>query len=180
MPSAFDFDISRGEAHTARAEDAALVVEHDALGQRMEFRRPHLGIARHRLLAVVGVVIVLQHALARLVADAAVDGWLSVMSCRIDLRYLRTASESVSTRRPSDTGMLQAISTQLLPSTCTAQTRQLPAMESAGCQQNAGISIPFARAASITVWSRSARTGLPSMKISGMPALRRIATACAR
>ena len=30
-----------------------------------------------------------------------------------DLRYSRTSSESVSTRRPSATGMLQAISTQL-------------------------------------------------------------------
>ena len=57
----------------------------------------------------------------------------------IDLRYSFTGSESVSTRRPSDTGMLQAISTQLRPSTCTQQMRQLPATESSGCQQKYGM-----------------------------------------
>ena len=56
----------------------------------------------------------------------------AAMSCSIDLRCSRTRSESVSTRKPSVTGMLQAISTQLRPSTCTTQTRQLPAIESAG------------------------------------------------
>ena len=62
-------------------------------------------------------------------------GWLSVISCMIDLRYAFTVSESVSTRRPSATGMLQAISTQLRPSTWTQQMRQLPATDSFGCQQ---------------------------------------------
>ena len=57
----------------------------------------------------------------------------------IDLRYSFTTSESVSTRRPSVTGMLQAISTQLRPSTWTAHMRQLPAIESSGCQQKYGM-----------------------------------------
>ena len=39
--------------------------------------------------------------------------------------------------------MLQAISTQLRPSTCTAQMRQLPATESSGCQQKYGMSMPL-------------------------------------
>ena len=66
-------------------------------------------------------------------------GWLSVTSCMIDLRYAFTTSESVSTRRPSVTGMLQEISTQLRPSTCTQQMRQLPATDSCGCQQKYGM-----------------------------------------
>ncbi len=61
------------EAHATRAQDAALVVEHDALGERMEFGRVHLGVERNGRRAVVPVVIVLQRALAGLVADAAVD-----------------------------------------------------------------------------------------------------------
>ncbi len=55
------------------------------------------------------------------------------------MRYAFTGSESVSTRSPSVTGMLQAISTQLRPSTCTQQIRQLPATESSGCQQKYGM-----------------------------------------
>ena len=61
-----------GEAHAARTHDAALVVERDALGQRVELGRPDLRVARGRRRAVVRVVVVLQHALAGLVADAAV------------------------------------------------------------------------------------------------------------
>jgi hypothetical protein len=34
-----------GEAHAARAQDAALVVEHDPLRQRMEFGRMDLRLA---------------------------------------------------------------------------------------------------------------------------------------
>jgi hypothetical protein len=62
----------------------------------------------------------------------------------------------VSTRSPSLTGMLQAISTQLRPSICTAHTRQLPAMDNAGCQQKPGMSMPCAVAACMTVWLLSA------------------------
>ena len=40
--------------------------------------------------------------------------------------------------------MLQAISTQLRPSTWTAQMRQLPATDSSGCQQKYGMSKPWA------------------------------------
>jgi hypothetical protein len=108
--------------------------------------------------AVVRVVIVLQLALARLSQMPQSTGWLSVSSCRIDLRYASPRSESVSTRKPSDTGMLQAISTQLRPSTCTQQMRQLPRRE-LGCQQKYGMSMPLASAASSTLWSRSARIG---------------------
>ena len=61
------------------------------------------------------------------------------MNCRVCLRCSRTDSESVSTRMPSDTGMLQAMSDQLSPppspSTSTTQTRQLPATDRCGCQQ---------------------------------------------
>ncbi len=60
------------------------------------------------------------------------------MSCMIDLRYAFTASESVSTRKPSVTGMLQAISTQLRPSTWTQQMRQLPATDSSGMPAEIG------------------------------------------
>ncbi len=66
-------------------------------------------------------------------------GWLSVMNCIVALRCSRTRSESVSTRMPSVTGMLQAISTQFLPSSCTTQMRQLPATDSYGCQQKYGM-----------------------------------------
>src|SRR6185436_19277700 len=65
-------DLAR-EAHAARAQDAALVVEDDALGEVVVLGRLHLGVARDRGLAVVAVVVVLQRALARLVADAAID-----------------------------------------------------------------------------------------------------------
>jgi hypothetical protein len=41
----------------------------------------------------------------------------------------------MTSRKPSLTGMLQAISTQLRPSTWTQQMRQLPATDSFGCQQ---------------------------------------------
>ena len=51
------------------------------------------------------------------------------------LRYSLTTSESVSTRRPSLTGMLHAISTQLRSSIWIAHMRQLPATDSCGCQQ---------------------------------------------
>jgi hypothetical protein len=61
------------EPHAARAQDAALVVEHDARRQRVVLGRAHLGLVRHRRLAVEAVVVVLQRALAGLVADAAVD-----------------------------------------------------------------------------------------------------------
>ena len=77
-------------------------------------------------------------------------------SCIISLRYALTCSESVRIRSPSLTGMLQAISTQLRPSTWTAQMRQLPAIDSAGCQQKYGMEMPWASAACITVWSSSA------------------------
>ena len=60
------------EADAARAEDAALVVEHDALGQQLELGRAHLLVGRDGAFAIVAVVIVLQRALAGLVADAAV------------------------------------------------------------------------------------------------------------
>src|SRR5204862_1349097 len=36
------------EAYAARAEDAALVVEHDALGERMELGRVQLDVVRDR------------------------------------------------------------------------------------------------------------------------------------
>ncbi len=60
------------EAHAARAQDAALVVEHDALGQIVELGRADLRHRGHRRRAVVLEVVVLQRALAGLVADAAV------------------------------------------------------------------------------------------------------------
>ena len=61
------------EARAAQAQDAALVVEQDAVRQVVELGRLHLGVERERWRAVVRVVVVLQRALARLVADAAVD-----------------------------------------------------------------------------------------------------------
>ena len=60
------------EARAAQAQDAALVVEQDAVRQVVELGRLDLRVARQRRLAVVGVVIVLQRTLAGLVADAAV------------------------------------------------------------------------------------------------------------
>jgi hypothetical protein len=102
------------------------------------------------------------------------------MSCMIVLRYAFTASESVSTRNPSATGMLQAISTQLRPSTWTAQMRQLPATDSSGCQQKYGMSNPCASAACMTVWSPLVCTDCPFMKISGIPGSRCIASAGVR
>src|SRR5512137_835897 len=98
-------------------------------------------------------------------------GWLSVMNCIVALRRAFTPSESVSTRMPSVTGMLQAISIQLspsLPSTSTTQMRQLPAIERSLCQQKYGMKWPFASAACSTVCPGSAWTGVPLMKISGM------------
>ena len=65
-------DLAR-EAHATRAQDAALVVQHDALGQVEELGLADLGIVGDRGCAVVPVVIVLQQALAGLVADAAVN-----------------------------------------------------------------------------------------------------------
>ena len=65
-------------------------------------------------------------------------GWLSVISSSVCLRRARTGSESVLTRMPGVTGMLQAISIQPPPfgsSTSTTQMRQLPAIDSDGCQQ---------------------------------------------
>ena len=61
------------EAHAQRTHDAPLVVEHDAIGQRIKLGRVRLWITRQRFFAVVRKVIVLQRTLARLVADAAVD-----------------------------------------------------------------------------------------------------------
>src|SRR5678809_64950 len=99
-------------------------------------------------------------------------GWLSVISCSICLRRARTRGESVSTRMPLATGMLQAMSSQPCavpsPSISTMQMRQLPGTERAGCQQKNGITWPLARAACITVWPSSASTRSPSMKISTM------------
>jgi len=77
-------------------------------------------------------------------------GWFSVRNCITILRCAFTRSESVNTRNPSVTGMLQAISTQLRPSTCTTQIRQLPATDSCGCQQKYGMKCPLARAAAST------------------------------
>src|SRR5512137_2479381 len=97
------------------------------------------------------------------------------MNCSVSRRRSRTASESVSTRMPSVTGMLQAMSIQLLPppspSTSTTQMRQLPATDRCGCQQKVGMKKPLAAAACITVWPLAALTGCPLMKKSGMRGL---------
>src|SRR5262252_8048771 len=103
-------------------------------------------------------------------------GWLSVISCSICLRRVRTRGESVSTRMPLATGMLQAMSSQPCavpsPSTSTMQMRQLPGTERAGCQQKYGMTWPLARAACMTVWPSLASTRSPSMKISTIDRLR--------
>src|SRR6185369_13052083 len=103
-------------------------------------------------------------------------GWLSVISCSICLRRACTRGESVSTRMPLATGMLQAMSSQPWavpsPSISTMQMRQLPGTERAGCQQKYGMTWPLARAACITVWPSSASTRSPSMKISTIDRLR--------
>jgi len=68
-------------------------------------------------------------------------GWFSVMNCIVSLRRWRTRGESVSTRMPVVMGMLQAMSSQPLPSaapsavTSTVQMRQLPGTDRFGCQQ---------------------------------------------
>src|SRR5664279_3548990 len=97
-------------------------------------------------------------------------GWLSVTSSSICFLRVRTRGESVSTRMPLATGMLQAMSSQPWavpsPSTSTMQIRQLPGTDRAGCQQKNGMTWPLARAACITVWPSSASTRSPSMKIS--------------
>src|SRR5512134_178734 len=102
-------------------------------------------------------------------------GWFSRMNCSVSRRRARTASESVSTRMPSVTGMLQAISIQLLPppspSTSTTQIRQLPEIDRLGCQQKVGMKKPAAFAACMTVWPLAAVTGCPLMKKSGMRGL---------
>src|SRR5215213_1490564 len=99
-------------------------------------------------------------------------GWFSVIICSICWRRSRTRGESVSTRMPLATGMLQAMSSQPAaapsPSISTMQIRQLPGTERAGCQQKNGMTWPLARAACITVWPSSASTRSPSMKISTM------------
>src|ERR1039457_6011093 len=99
-------------------------------------------------------------------------GWFSVTSCSISLRRARTRGESVITRMPLATGMLQGMSSQPSPppslSTSTMQMRQLPGTDSWGCQQKAGMTWPLARAACITVCLSSASTRSPSMKISTM------------
>src|SRR3982750_1901995 len=99
-------------------------------------------------------------------------GWLSVTSSSICFLRARTRGESVSTRMPLATGMLQAMSSQPAaapsPSISTMQIRQLPGTERAGGQQKNGITWPLARAACIRVGPSSASTRSPSMKISTM------------
>src|SRR5512144_2062391 len=95
-------------------------------------------------------------------------GWFSVRNCSVALRCSRTSSESVSTRWPSATGMLHAISTQFLPSGWTTQMRQLPAIDRFGCQQKYGMKKPLRSAVCRTVSSSRACTAWPLMKISGM------------
>src|SRR5450432_3443737 len=99
-------------------------------------------------------------------------GWFSVTSCSISLRRARTRGESVRTRMPLATGMLQAMSSQPAPppsvSISTMQMRQLPGTERSGCQQKNGMTWPLASAACMTVCVSSASTRSPSMKISTM------------
>src|SRR5512143_479033 len=90
------------------------------------------------------------------------------MDGRVALRCARTRSESVRTLSPSVAGMLQAISTQSLPSCWTTQIRQLPAIDSDGCQQKYGMKRPLRSAACSTVSSSCACTDCPLTKISGM------------
>jgi hypothetical protein len=61
------------EANAAGAEDAALLVEDHQLAQRDPLPQLHLGEVEARGGGVVLEVVVLQLALARLVADGAVD-----------------------------------------------------------------------------------------------------------
>ena len=130
----------------------------------------HLGVARDRGRAVVLVVVVLQRALARLVADAAVDRVVQ----REELQHLlaarphprRIGAARACPRRPACCRRCRSSRGAPSPSTSTMQMRQLPATDSCGCQQKYGISRPLARAACITVWPSSASTGCPLMKIS--------------
>ena len=62
-----------GEADTERAHNAPLVVQNNAVGQREELGGVRFGVARLGRCTIQGVVIILQQALTRLVADATVN-----------------------------------------------------------------------------------------------------------
>ena len=87
-------------------------------------------------------------------------GWLSVMNCRMALRCAFTSSESVKTFMPALTGMLQAMSSPR-PSTSTRHMRQLPAIESCGCQQKFGMKC--------AVRERDLQHGLVRARLDGLP-----------
>ena len=63
-----------GEAGAPRAQDAALAVEQDLLGDDVRLGEGALGLDEARLAATVAHGLVLQRALAALVADRAVEG----------------------------------------------------------------------------------------------------------
>ena len=140
------------EAQAARAEHAALGVEHD---------RPevdHLALLDLLLELDLGVVeavlhvLVLQVALAGLVADRAVDRVVDEQELERGAVGLRPPSRSaVCTTMPSVTAVLQAICSLGIFSISTRHMRQLPSTGRSGCQQKWGISIPSCGAAWMTV-----------------------------
>src|SRR5690606_11997362 len=62
------------EAHAARAHDAALLVQDDGRPEDLALVFHPLGPVQARRLVVVLLVVVLEAALTRLIADGAVDG----------------------------------------------------------------------------------------------------------
>ena len=121
-------------------------------------------------------VLVLQVALAGLVADRAVDGVVDEQELEgraVGLGRLRRSG--CCTTMPSETVVLQAICSFGIFSISTRHMRQLPSMGRSGCQQKWGISIPSCDAAWMTVVPAATSISFPSILILGItgPARRR-------